>query len=119
MARRAKGLSGLRDQGKGALDLTVAYVKQETVGPLQALGRFVVLGTIGSLFLGIGLILLLVALLRVLQEETGAFHGNLSWIPYLIVAVVGLLVVVVAAWRIVSGPAKRRLPPKPAGDRRG
>ena len=32
--------------------------------------------------------MLLVALLRLLQEETGAFDGNLSWIPYLIVTVV-------------------------------
>lgn len=113
MARR-KGLTGLREQSKGVIDLTIAYVKQETLGPLKALGRFVIYGTIGSFFLGIGLVLLLVALLRVLQEETGAFNGNLSWIPYLIVALVATAVVGLAAWRILSGPAKRRLPPKEA-----
>ena len=111
---KRRGLGGLKEQSKGVIDLTVAYVKQETVGPLKALGRFVVYGTIGSFFLGIGLVLLLVALLRVLQEETGVFHGNLSWIPYLIVAIAAFLVVGLAAWRIVSGPAKRRLPPKEA-----
>ena len=116
MAKRrgSKGFTGIKERGKGASDLVVAYVKQETVGPLQALGRFVAYGTIGSFFLGIGIILLLVAVLRALQEETAVFHGNLSWIPYLIVATLGLMIVSLAVWRIISGPAKRRLPPKEA-----
>jgi hypothetical protein len=96
----------------GVLDLVISYLKQETVSPLKALGRFVAYGTIGSVFLGIGLVLLLVGLLRVLQEETAVFHGNLSWIPYLIVALAAAVVVALAAWRIVSGPARRRLPLK-------
>lgn len=112
MGRRRGGLSGLKDQSKGVIDLVISYVKQETVSPLKALGRFVVYGSVGSVFLGIGLVLLLVSLLRVLQEETAVFHGNLSWIPYLIVAVAACLVVALAAWRIVSGPAQRRLPIK-------
>ena len=112
--RRGKGLNGMKERGQGAAELVIAYVKQETVGPLQALGQFVAFGTIGSFFLGIGVILLLVAVLRALQEETGTFHGNLSWIPYLIVALLGIGIVALAAWRIVSGPARRRLPPKEA-----
>jgi len=112
MKRGRKGLGELKDQGRGVADLVTDYVKQETVGPLKALGQFVAYGTIGSLFLGIGLILLLVAVLRLLQEETAVFHGNLSWIPYLIVAALALAVISLAVWRIISGPAKRRLPPK-------
>lgn len=112
MGRRRKGFSGLKNQSKGVLDLVISYLKQETVSPLKALGRFVAYGTIGSVFLGIGLVLLLVGLLRVLQEETAVFHGNLSWIPYLIVALAAAVVVALAAWRIVSGPARRRLPLK-------
>jgi len=110
--RGKKGLSGLKEQGRGVVDLVTAYVKQETVGPLKSLGRFVVYGSLGSFFLGIGLILLLTAVLRALQEETAVFHGNLSWVPYVIVAVLALIVIVLAAWRIASGPAKRRLPSK-------
>ena len=117
MARRgARSINGLKEQGRGVVDLVIRYLKQETVGPLQALGRFVAYGTIGSVFLGIGLVLLLVAVLRALQEETAVFHGNLSWIPYLIVAVLAVAIIALAAWRVVSGPAKRRLPVKETSD---
>ena len=65
----------------------------------------------GSLALCIGTVLLLVGLLRLLQTETGTtFAGNLSWIPYGIVAVVAVAVMGVTAWRVAKGPAERRLP---------
>jgi hypothetical protein len=104
-----KGIRGLRDQGNDLITLVVSYLKQETVGPVKDLGRFVAYGTIGSVFLGGGLVLLLVAVLRVLQEETN-LTGNLSWVPYLIVGIIATLMLALAGWRIVSGPAKRRLP---------
>jgi branched-subunit amino acid ABC-type transport system permease component len=110
--RGTKSLNGLKDQGRDVADLVIRYLKQETVSPLKALGRFVVYGTVGSFFLAVGVILLLVAVLRALQEETAVFHGNLSWIPYLIVAILGLLVIALAGLRIAAGPARRRLPPK-------
>jgi hypothetical protein len=113
VARRPapKGFDRIKERGRGAADLVIAYIKQETVTPLRDLGQFVAYGSIGSMFLAIALILGLVAVLRALQEETGVFHGNLSWIPYLIVAILGVAVIALAAWRIVSGPARRRLPP--------
>jgi len=57
-----------------------------------------------------GALMLLVGLLRLLQGETGAFHGNLSWIPYLIVAVIAAAVIALTVLRIVTGPARRRRP---------
>jgi len=114
MARK-RGLADIKDRGQNVADLVVQYLKQETLNPLQALGRFVVYGTVGSIFLAIGLVLLLTAVLRLLQEETGVFNGNLSWIPYLIVAILAVGVIALAAWRVVSGPAKRRLP-KPGSE---
>src|SRR5262245_55941787 len=67
-------------------DLVVAYVKQETIAPLTALGRWVAWGIAGSLFLGFGVVFLAMAGLRVLQDETGeTFTGNWSWVPYVIV----------------------------------
>lgn len=70
-------------------DLVVTYAKQETVGPLQNLRRFVALGVLGSFLLSIGLVILVVAALRVMQTETGShFRQNLSWIPYAIMIVV-------------------------------
>lgn len=78
-------------------DLVRAYARQETVGPLRGIGRFVAFGLAGSLLLGIGLVLLAVGALRALQTETGTtFEGNWSWAPYLIVlagcaAILGLV----------------------------
>jgi hypothetical protein len=108
MARR-RGLAGLREQGSDVATLVTDYLKQETVGPLKELGRFVAYGSIGSIFLSGGLVLLLVALLRGLQDQSWC-QGNLSWVPYLIVGSVALILMSFAVWRIASGPARRRLP---------
>lgn len=73
-------------------ELIVAYFKQETVVPLQQLGRWIAFGILGALMLGVGVLLLAMAGLRALQDETGTtFTGNLSWIPYLIMFVALLL----------------------------
>ena len=69
-------------------DLIVAYFKQETVVPLKQLGRWITFGILGALLLGVGVLLLAMAGLRALQEETGTtFTGDLSWIPYMILFV--------------------------------
>ena len=107
MAKRR--LSGLKTQGNEVVTLVVAYLKQETVGPLQDLGRVTAYGTLGSVFIGGGLVLLLVGLLRGLQTFS-FFQGNLDWIPYLLIASVARGVGALAAWRISGGPARRRLP---------
>jgi predicted cobalt transporter CbtA len=91
-------------------------VKQDTVEPLKGLGRFVLFGVAGSVAIAIGTVLLLVGVLRVLQTETSAFHGNLSWLPYVIVTALGLAIVGLAAWRIFAGPAARRTTPKKTTD---
>jgi hypothetical protein len=74
--------------------LLVAYARQETIGPLKGIGRYLGYGVGGALLVAIGVILLALAGLRALQTETGStFTGNLSWIPYLIV-LAGLAVVI-------------------------
>jgi hypothetical protein len=105
------GIRGVRKSGGDAVQLTIDYLKQETLGPLKGLGRFLGWGLAGSLAIAIGLLLLLVGILRLLQEETGAsLTGHLSWVPYFVVTLLGLGVVGVAVWRITAGPAKRKLP---------
>jgi hypothetical protein len=100
----------LRGRTRDTTTLVKDYLVQETLDPLRTLARYVAFGSIGSAFVSIGTLMLLVALLRLLQGETGAFYGNLSWLPYVIVAVVALVVVALTAMRIVSGPARRRQP---------
>lgn len=74
-------------------ELLIAYVKQETVDPLKKLGRYVAMGVTGAILLGLGLVLLVMAGLRALQDETGTtFTGNWSWVPYAIVLIVGVAV---------------------------
>ena|SRR5437763_16613415 len=90
-------------------DLVVAYAKQETVGPLQNLRRFVIRGVLGSLCLGIGLVVLVIAALRVMQTETGShLRQHLSWIPYAIMIVVCLTIAGAAmmAWARSNNPGK-------------
>jgi hypothetical protein len=81
----------------------VAYVKQETLGPLRGIGKRVGLGMVGALVAGIGAIELVLALLRALQEETGStFTGSWSWAPYLITLVVVVLATAICL-KIIDG----------------
>jgi hypothetical protein len=69
-------------------DLVVRYFREQTLVPLQQLGRYVGFGVLGSLLLGFGVVFLGLAGLRALQDETGdTFTGDWSWVPYLIVFV--------------------------------
>ncbi len=64
-------------------DLVRAYAKQETIGPMKGLLRFAAFGVVGSVLIGIGVVLLALCVLRVLQTETsGTFDGGWSWAPY-------------------------------------
>lgn len=99
---------GLTASGGDFVQLVVDYAKQETLGPLKGLGRFVAFGMAGSIALATGSVLLLLAGLRALQTETGStFRGNLSWLPYTITAASAVVVMVLAAWRVTKGPGAR------------
>jgi hypothetical protein len=88
-------------------ELIVAYFKQETVVPLKQLGRWIAFGILGALLLGAGVLLLAMAGLRAMQDETGsAFTGNLSWIPYMIMFV-ALVVGGAITWK-ARGVRRRR-----------
>lgn len=70
--------------------LIVAYVKQETVEPIKGLGRFLGYGVGGSALVGVGLVIFLLGVLRLLEDETGAaFRGTLSFLPYVITVAIG------------------------------
>lgn len=93
-------------------DLVVAYVKQETIGPIKNLGRFLARGVAGSILLAIGLVLLQLALLRGLQTELAdTFDGRWSFGPYLVTVAVSIIVLVLSIRAI--GAAKRRRAARP------
>ena len=84
------------DIGKELWEMTVAYAKQETIEPIKGLGKYLAFGLAGSAMIGLGLIMLVLAGLRALQTETGTnFTGNLSWIPYLVLLAVGLVILAI------------------------
>lgn len=68
-------------------ELVLAYLKQETTEPLKMLGRVIGFGIAGSLAIGIGVVFFAIGGLRLLQEETDAFHGNWSFVPYVVIIV--------------------------------
>jgi hypothetical protein len=83
------------------VDFVKAYAKQETLGPLQGVGRWLGYGIAAALTLGIGLCLMLLGLLRLLQTEwERAASGNLSWLTYLITLLVAALLLVLTLLRI-------------------
>jgi len=109
--RSDNGSHGLRHAGDDAFQLTVDYLKQETIEPLHGLGRFLYMGIAGSFFLAVGILLILIGILRLLQTETGsALTGDWSWVPYAVVVLLGILVIGIAAWRVTSGPGRQKLP---------
>lgn len=94
MSEQARSLPDLFGELK---ELVVGYARQETVEPIKGLGRYLAFGVAGSILVGTGLGLGVLALLRALQTETGTrFDGNLSWAPYGIVALACVVLIVLA-----------------------
>ncbi len=84
------------------VNLIKAYALQETVEPLKPIGKFVAFGLAGAALIGVGILLLSLALLRGLQT-IDFFDGNWSVLPYLIVSVAVLAVAGVLGSRITKG----------------
>ncbi len=104
----ARGASMQRDFQE-IRTLFFRYLKEETLDPLKQLGRFVLFGILGSIFVALGAVLLLFGALRFLQDQFRVLDGSLSWLPYVVVAVLAALGIALTLWRIVSGTAKRRI----------
>lgn len=82
------------------VDLVKEYAKQETLGPLKGAGRWLALGSAGAAFLGLGLVLVLLGVLRLLQTELDAFNGGFSWVPYIVVLALCLGLAFIALSRV-------------------
>lgn len=74
------------------------YVIQETIVPLKAIAKGIAIALGGALVFGIGGVIVLVGVLRVLQDETGrVFIHTWAFVPYLATAAVGLGMIGLAA----------------------
>lgn len=79
-------------------DLVVDYVKQETVDPAKQLGKRFAFSIAGGTVLGIGFVMALLGILRLFQTEVWVFPEpgtNWSWLPYVLTAVAGVIIVLV------------------------
>jgi hypothetical protein len=93
------------------VELVKTYVRQETVGPLKGIGRWLGFGIAGAFALGLGLGLVVLGLLRLLQNEAhDTFDGNWSVLPYVIALVVCAAVVGFAVTRMKKDTLQRKEP---------
>jgi len=78
------------------------YARQETLGPLRGAARWLAFGAAAAIMLGAGASLLVLALLRLVQNEFApTFEGRwMSLLPYLIALVASLVVIGLAVSRI-------------------
>lgn len=95
---------GLGGHANDLISLVIAYAKQETLGPLKSVGRYIVFGVAGALMFAAGGVLLALSALRAIQSETGRhLAGNLSWVPYVGALLLCALGMTWAVLRIVKG----------------
>jgi hypothetical protein len=74
------------------------YVIQETIAPLKTIAKGVAIALGGAVAFGIGGVIVLIGVLRVLQDETGrVFIHTWAFVPYLATAAVGLGMIGLAA----------------------
>ena len=101
------------DQISDLVQLVKDYARQETLGPLRGWGRYLAFGALGALVLGIGLVVSLLGLLRLLQTETDAFAGpNSSIVAYLVTLVACFVVIGLSLWQISRRTTLERKEPK-------
>lgn len=106
------GTSAVPEVVRDLWDLLVSYTRQETVGPLRNIGRYLVYGVGGMVVITTGVFLLCMSALRALQTQTGGvFDGVWSWVPYLIVAIAATGLVVLAFSRIGKGGVGTEMAP--------
>lgn len=86
------------------VDAVKAYAKQETLDPLRGALRWLGFGVAAAISLGTGAALLVLALLRLLQEEMApTFDGRwMTLVPYAAALVASLIVIGLAVARIAK-----------------
>ncbi len=88
--------AGLKADLDGLVSILRAYLKQETLDPIRGLGRYLGFGLTSTICFAVAEIFLVLGVVRVLQTTTGAFEGNLSFIPYLVGLIASLVFIYLA-----------------------
>ena len=83
------------------IEFVKSYAKQETLGPLKGAGSWLAYGAAGAFALGIGLLIMMLGLLRLLQAEVSWANGGAwSWTAYGITLVATLVLLGLTVLRI-------------------
>ncbi len=83
------------------IDYIKAYAQQETIEPLKGAGRWLGYGAAAALVMGLGLVLVLLGLLRLIQTEFDRLAtGSLSWAAYAVMLVVTLILLAFTLLRV-------------------
>lgn len=94
------------DQVTDLVDSVKAYAIQETVGPLKGAARWLAMGSLAALSLGLAMVFGTMAVLRLSQDLGGyALDGSWSFVHYFITLVVMSLLV----WLTFSRISQRSL----------
>ncbi|MEY3290925.1 MAG: hypothetical protein RLY19_1016 [Actinomycetota bacterium] len=89
------------DQVIDVVDTVKAYARQETIEPLKGAARWVAVGSVASLSLGLALVFVTLAVLRLSQDLGGTvLDGSWSFVHYFITLVVLSILVAITFSRI-------------------
>lgn len=89
------------DQVTDLVDSVKQYARQETIEPLRGAARWVAVGSIAALSLGLAMVFLSLAVLRLSQDLGGtALDGGWSFVHYLITLIVVSILVAISFSRI-------------------
>jgi ABC-type uncharacterized transport system permease subunit len=83
-----------------SFDLLIGYVKQELLAPLRGAWRWLGFGLLAAFFVVVASLLFLLGMLRLLQSGSLPFDGGWSWVPYVFVLLLAIVMVVLSVSRI-------------------
>ena len=106
--KQAPGVMATGDRIADVVEVVKAYARQETVEPIRGAARWVAVGTVAAVSLGLAMVYLAMAVLRLSQDLGGSTLGGAwSFVHYLVSLVVTTLLVGVSMSRIKKRSLKR------------
>lgn len=83
------------------IEFVKVYAKQETLDPLKGAGRWLAYGAAAAFAMGLGLMIVLLGILRLIQTELDRLStGSLSWAAYAVTLIVTVVLLVITLLRV-------------------